>query len=109
VLTGRRFHAARVRAPDAEMASDLRSISHGHPWSVRPYCRLFRYDLEAAANWLIDLHNMIGDSGYGDKERKFAGDAVHVYLGAHRHLSRERVNEIRNRKERYKRLKEAKF
>jgi hypothetical protein len=32
-----------------------------------------------------------------------------VYLGAHRHLSRERVNEIRNRKERYKRLKEAKF
>src|SRR5262249_33062677 len=51
---------AGARAALNEAASGLQSISRGHGWPVRLYCRLARYDLEAAANWLITMHNMAG-------------------------------------------------
>src|SRR5947209_2434089 len=38
-----------ARAALNEAASGLRSISRGHGWPVRLYCRFAQYDLEAAA------------------------------------------------------------
>jgi hypothetical protein len=74
----------------------LRSISRGHSWQVRLYCRLSRYDLEAAASALIRLHNMTGNPGYNDEEQKLMLDAIYVLLGAARgHLTAERINEIK--------------
>jgi len=49
--TGERVKAAKAALSEA--ASSLRSISRGHGWPVRLYCRFARYDLEAAANSLI--------------------------------------------------------
>jgi hypothetical protein len=77
-----RIAAAKAALNDA--ASALRSISRGHQWPVRLYCRFVRYDLEAAASGLIRLHNMTGDHGYDDKARQLALDAIYVFLGAHR-------------------------
>jgi hypothetical protein len=102
-----RIRAARAALNDA--ASGLRSISRGHSWPLRLYCRLFRIDLETAAGALITLHNMIGDYGYTKERRQFVLDAIYVFLGAHRHLSRDRIVEIRKQVERDKRLNEAKF
>src|SRR5215468_5449930 len=51
----------------SEAASGLRSISRGHGWPVRLYCRFAGYDLEEAASWLITLHNWTGEFGYDDK------------------------------------------
>jgi hypothetical protein len=73
----------------------LRSIARGHSWQVRLYCRLFHYDLEAAADCLIWQHNAAGNSLYDDKARNLVLDAIYVFLGAHRHLTVERINEIR--------------
>jgi hypothetical protein len=101
------IEAARAALNDA--ASALRSISRGHPWRVRLYCWCVRYDLEAAASALIRLHNRIGDRGYDNKDRQFVRDAVYVFLRAHQHLTRERVDEIKRQAERDKRLSEAKF
>jgi len=99
-----------ARAALNEAASSLRSISRGHGWPVRLYCRFARYDQEAAANCLITLHNMTGQYGYDDKERQLQVDAIYVFLRAHKqHLSRERVDEIKSQVEREKRLSEAKF
>ena len=84
---------AAARAALNEAASGLRSISRGHGWPVRLYCRFAQYDLEAAANWLINLHNMAGEM-YEDKRRQIALDAIYIFLRAHQHLSRERVDEI---------------
>ena len=87
-----------ARAALNEAASGLRSISRGYGWPVRLYCRLARYDLEAAANWLITLHNMAGEPGYDDKARRqIALDATYMFLRAHQHLSRERIDEIKMR------------
>ena len=75
------------------------------------YCRFARYDLEAAANQLITLHNMTGEFGlrYDDKARQIALDATYIFLRAHQHLSRERVDEIKMRIELEKRLSEEKL
>jgi hypothetical protein len=87
-----------ARASLNEAASALRSISRGHGWPVRLYCRLARYDLEAAASWLITLHNMAGEISYDDKARRqIALDATYMFLQAHQHLSRERIDEIKMR------------
>ena len=87
-----------ARAALNEAASGLRSISRGYGWPVRLYCRLARYDLEAAANWLITLHNMAGEPGYDDKARRqIALDATYMFLRAHQHLSQERIDEIKLR------------
>jgi hypothetical protein len=88
-----------------EAASGLRSISRGHGRPVRLYCRLARYDLEAAAIWLITLHNLTGEFGY-DETRQIALDATYMFLRAHQHLSRERINEIKLRVGLEKRLSE---
>jgi hypothetical protein len=82
-----------------EAASGLRSVSRGYGFPVRLYCRrLARYDLEAAASWLIDLHNGAGDIGYLDERRQIALDAIHIFLRAHQpHLSRERIDEVKMR------------
>jgi hypothetical protein len=73
-----------ARAALNEAASGLRSISRGYGWPVRLYCRLARYDLEAATNWLIALHNWAGS--YEDKEwRQIALDAIYMLLRAHHH------------------------
>jgi len=86
-----------ARAALGEAASGLRSISRGHGWPVRLYCRFARYDLEEAASWLITLHNWTGEIGYDDKTRQIALDAIYVSLRAHQHLSRERIDEIKMR------------
>ena len=59
----------------------------------RLYCRFARYDLEAAAATLVHLHNMTGQD-FDNEARSFYRDAVYVFLRAHRHLSRERIDEI---------------
>jgi hypothetical protein len=77
-----------ARAALNEAASGLRSISRGHGWPVRLYCRFARYDLEAAASWLITLHNWAGNIVYNDKERQIIVDAIYIFLRAHHpHLS----------------------
>jgi len=89
-----RIEAARAALNDA--AITLRSISRGH-WPVRLYCRFVGYDLEAAAYELDDLGLMTSfpsPSSY-DKRRQFDLDAIHVFLRAHPHLTRERVDEIK--------------
>jgi hypothetical protein len=101
-----RVEEAKAALNDA--ASGLRSISRGQ-WQVRLYCWFVRYDLEAAADALIRLHNMTGDHGYRDKDRQFELDAIYVFLGAHQRLTRERVDEVKGKMERDKRLSEAKF
>jgi hypothetical protein len=104
-----RIVAAKAALNDA--ASALQSISRGHPRLVRLYCWFVGYDcdLEEAASALIRLHNMTGDHGYNDKERQCALDAAYVFLGAHQRLPRERVDEIKGKMERDRRLSEAKF
>jgi hypothetical protein len=85
-----------AKAALSEAASGLRSISRGHGWPVRLYCRLAQY--EAAANWLITLNNWAGDMIYDDKERRqIALDAIYMLLRAHHHLSRERIDMIKIR------------
>jgi hypothetical protein len=103
---------AEARAALRDTISALRSTSRGQPWSVRAYCRLCGYDLEAAAGWLTTLHNMAGKSSYvpieeDNKNRRFVLDAVHVCLGAYWHLSRERVGEIRRHMEEANRSEET--
>ena len=100
---------AGARAALNEAASGLQSISRGHGWPVRLYCRPARYDLEAAANWLITMHNMAGKIGYDDKRRQIVLDAIYIFLRAHQHLSRERIDEIRMRIGLEKRLSEEKL
>jgi hypothetical protein len=99
-----RVEEAKAALNDA--ASGLRSISRGQ-WQVRLYCWFVRYDLEAAADALIKLHNMTGKHHYDDQERQFVLDDIYVFLRAH--LKRERVDEIKRRAERDKRLSKAKF
>jgi hypothetical protein len=84
-----------ARAALNEAASGLRSISRGHGWPVR--LRLARYDLEAAANCLIALHNLTGQYRYDDDDKTLLLDATHMFLRAHQHLSRERIDEIKMR------------
>ena len=98
-----------AKAALSEAASGLRSISRGYGWPVRLYCRLARYDLEAAANWLIDLHNGAGELGYDDKRCQIALDAIHILLRAHQRLSQERIDEIKMRIGLEKRLSEEKL
>ena len=81
-----------ARAALNEAASALRSISRGQ-WPVRLYCCFARYDLEAAAAAIVHLHNMTG-LNFDNEARAFFRDAVYVFLRAHRHLSRERVDKI---------------
>jgi hypothetical protein len=50
-----------ARAALNEAAGGLRSISRGHGLPVRLFCRFAGYDLEAAANCLIRLHNVTGE------------------------------------------------
>jgi hypothetical protein len=97
-----------ARAALNEAASALRSISRGHGWLVRLYCRLARYDLEAAANCLIALHNRAGQFTYEDR-RQVIVDAMHIFLRAHQHLSRERIDEIKMQIELEDRLSKQKI
>lgn len=98
-----------ARAALNEAASALRSISRGHGWPVRLYCLFAGYDLEAAAYGLISLHNKTGDLRYDDQIRQLILDAIYIFLRAHKHLSRERADEIKEQLERDKRLHEAKL
>jgi len=99
-----------ARAALNEAASGLRSISRGYGWPVRLYCRFARYDLEAAANCLIALHNMAGEPGYDDEARQIHLDATHMFLRAHhQRLSRERIDEIKMRIGLEKRLSKEKL
>ena len=100
-----RIEAARAALNDA--ASGLRSISRGHSWPVRLYCLFFNVDLEMAANALIALHNIAGDSGYNSEARQFIVDAIYVFLRADRHLSKERIATIKEQVRRDKRLSDA--
>ena len=98
-----------ARAALSEAASSLRSISRGHGWPVRLYRRLARYDLKGAASWLITLHNWAGLNGVYEEPRQVAVDAIHIFLRAHHHLSRERVYEVKMRIGLEKRLSEEKL
>jgi hypothetical protein len=102
-----RITTARAALNDA--ASGLRSISRGHSWPVRLYCLFARIDLEMAASALITLHNRAGDYGYDNERRQFVLDAIYLFLGAHRHLSKERIAEIKEQVEREKRLSDVRF
>ncbi len=102
-----RITAARAALNDA--ASGLRSISRGHSWPVRLYCFFFGVDLEMAASALITLHNMTGDFGYTNERHQLVVDAIYVFLRADRHLSKERIGEIKEEVERNKRLSNAKL
>jgi truncated hemoglobin YjbI len=86
-----------ARAALNEAASGLRSISRGHGWPVRLYCLLARYDLERAADWLIDLHNRAGEVGWNDERRQIALDAIYILLRAHHHLSPKRIDKVKAR------------
>jgi hypothetical protein len=99
---------ATARAALSDAASGLRSISRSH-WPVRLYFRTAHIDPEAAANALIGLHNMTGEAGYDDETRQLLRDAVYVLLGAHQHLSRKRIDQIREQLDRERRLADAKF
>jgi hypothetical protein len=99
-----RVEAAKAVLNDA--ASGLRSISRGHPWLVRQYCRFVPCDLEAAADALIRLHNMTGDRRY-DEEHQFVLATIYRHLGAP--LKQEQVDAFKGKAERDKRLSEAKF
>jgi hypothetical protein len=92
-----RIVEARAALNDA--VSDLRSISRGQ-WQVRLYCWVVGYDLETAARALIGLHSRIGP--YDAEARQFFRDAVYVSLGAHQHLKRERVDEIKRQAEQWR-------
>jgi hypothetical protein len=98
-----------ARAALNEAASGLRSVSRGHGWPVRLYCRLAGYDLEAAADWLITLRNWAGVNGVYEEPRQVAVDAIHIFLRAHHHLSRERIDEVKMRIGLEKRLSEEKL
>jgi len=99
-----------ARAALNEAASSLRSISRGHGWPVQLYCRFARYDMEAAANQLIRLHNMTGEFVGDDKARQIALDAIYIFLRAHHpRLSKERIDEIRMRIEVEERLSKEKL
>ena len=87
-----------ARAALNEAASALRSISRGQ-WQVRLYCWIARYDLEAAAAALIHLHNITGHEYFNNEARSLVRDAVYVFLHAHQHLSRKRVDEIKRQME----------
>jgi hypothetical protein len=52
---------------------------------------------------------MASNPGYDDESRSFVRDAVYLYLGAYRHLSEARINEIKSQAGRDKRLAEAKI
>ena len=54
------------------------------------------------------MHNMAGKIGYDDKRRQIVLDAIYIFLRAHQHLSRERIDEIRMRIGLEKRLSEEK-
>jgi hypothetical protein len=97
LASAERIVEARAALNDA--VSDLRSISRGQSWPVRLYCWFVGYDLETAARALIGLHRMIGH--YDDEGRQFFDDAVHVFLRAHPHLKRERVDEIKRQAEQW--------
>ena len=86
-----------ARAALNEAASGLRSISRGHGWPVRVYCWFFGYDLEAAASCLITLHSATGNYRYGDEARQLFVDAIYMFLRADKHLSPERIDEIKRR------------
>jgi len=90
-----RIVAARASLNDA--ASALRTISRGQ-WPVRLYCWFVRYDLEAAAAVLVHLHNITG-LDVGTEACSFFRDAVYVFLRAHQHLTRERIDEIKKKLE----------
>jgi hypothetical protein len=96
-----------ARAALGEAASALRSISRGHGRLVRLYCRLAGYDLETASSWLVTLHNMAGEIRYDDEERReIAVVAIYIFLRAHHHLSRDRINKVKMRIGLEKRLSE---
>jgi hypothetical protein len=82
-------------------------IWRAHSWLIRLYCRLFGYDLEAAANALTSLHNMVGHPSYSYETRKLVLDGIHVLLGASGHLRPERIKEIEAQLEHDKRAAEA--
>jgi len=95
-------HASDDRVTEAraalnEAASGLRSISRGHGWPVRVYCWFVGYDPEAAASCLITLHNTTGNYRYGDEARQLFVDAIYMFLRADKHLSPERIDEIKRR------------
>jgi hypothetical protein len=90
-----------ARAALMDAAGTLRSVSRGHSRLVRLYCRLFRYDLEAAASALIRLHHMTGYHGYSNEARKLVLDDIYVFLGAR--------GQITAQVERERRLEQAKF
>jgi hypothetical protein len=96
-LSASKERTKEARAALNEAASSLRSISRGYGWPVRLYCRLARYDLEGAADWLIDLHNRTGELGWDDKAPQIALDAIYILLRAHRRLDRERIDYIKMR------------
>jgi len=83
-----------ARAALNEAASGLQ---RRHGWPVRVYCWFFGYDLEAAASCLITLHSTTGNYRYGDEARQLFVDAIYMFLRADKHLSPERIDEIKRR------------
>jgi hypothetical protein len=88
----------RAKAGLNEAATGLRSLGRGQPWTAKLYCRMLGYDLELAGSVLIGLAGLAGAFlGAENSSRRDGVDAVHVLLGASKHLSTERVSEIKQK------------
>lgn len=88
----------KAKAALNEAATILRSLSRGQPWTAKVYCRVLGYDLEFAGSVLIGLAGLVGALlRIENPSRRDGVDAVHVLLGASKHLSAERVSEIKQK------------
>jgi hypothetical protein len=92
-------HASDDRVTEARAALNeaASGLQRRHGWPVRVYCWFFGYDLEAAASCLITLHSTTGNYRYGDEARQLFVDAIYMFLRADKHLSPERIDEIKRR------------
>ena len=90
--TGDRVSGARTALREASAC--LLVYAQGGPAIVTAYARLRGYDLAMAARALGGVHDMVGESSVGERQRN-ACDTVRLCIGATAMLSRERIAELR--------------
>src|SRR5580698_2090735 len=88
----------RARDSLGEAATSLRSLHRSQPWTSRLYCRVLNYDLETAASILFGLVGLVGAHlNQENRSRRDSVDAIHLALNACRHLSAQRVADLREK------------
>jgi hypothetical protein len=73
-----------------DISSSLRALAREGSWTIRLYCRFYGYDLETAAGTLAGLGQMAGEH-LDEERRRNNRDAMYWSLGAHKHLSADRI------------------